>query len=120
MENKSKNAPNGSRGTVSSFLLQGEENAIPTADLVNMIGCGTKRILQQMIANERENGVPILSTCRGTGGYYLPSDGEEGQREIETFCATLFSRAVNTLKTRSYIKQERSQVEGQITFKEMM
>ena len=90
--------------SVFSLLPQGEGNALHA------------RELQHAIAIEREAGALILSTCRGGGGYYRPSDGETGKQEICKFVATLASRAINTLRALKAARYELKTVDGQITF----
>ena len=77
---------------VARLLLRGEENAIPGADLAALLGLDV-RTLQRIIASERRQGAPILSTAKGTKGYFLPATGEAGRAEIEDFVKTNSSRA---------------------------
>ena len=81
---------------VESLLNRGSENAIPALDLLNLTGISNKRLLQSIIADERAAGAVILS--RSDGGYFLPADGEQGEKEIATFVHTLEARAKNTLR----------------------
>lgn len=105
--------------TVFDLLPKGEENAIRTSELVRLTGSRSARDLQNKIAAEREQGHIILSSCRNGGGYYLPSDGPEGQAEISHFVATLRSRALNTLKALRAAKAALAQAEGQITLDDL-
>lgn len=102
------------QGVIESLLLQGEANAIPSSDLVNLAGVKSTRELQLMIAQEREAGALILSTCRGGGGYFMPSPGEAGQREISAFVATLRARAINTLRVLKAAREALESLDGQI------
>ena len=102
------------QGVIESLLLQGEENAIPSSDLANLAGVKSTRELQLMIAQEREAGALILSTCRGGGGYFMPSPGEAGQREISAFVATLRARAINTLRVLKAAREALESLDGQI------
>lgn len=104
------------QSSVFSVLPQGEGNAIRAAELTRLLGLKTKRELQHAIAIEREAGALILSTCRGGGGYYRPSDGEAGKREISAFVSTIASRAINTLRALKAARRELKTVDGQITF----
>lgn len=99
---------------IYDYLQQGEENAIPTSQLVQMCGFRTARELQAQIARERECGKLILSTSKPGGGYYLPADGEQGTAEIAAFVATLRSRALNTLRVLRAAKAVLKDLEGQI------
>lgn len=107
------------QGLIESLLLQGEENAISSSDLVSMTGVKSIRELQLIIAQEREAGALILSTCRGGGGYFLPSPGEAGQREISAFVATLRARALNTLKALKAAREALESLEGQVALDDL-
>ena len=107
------------QGLVSSFLLQGEANALPSNELVRMTGFRSVRDLQAEIAREREAGALILSTCRNGGGYFLPADDEEGQREISAFVATLQSRAVHTLKALKTAHEALQNIDGQVSLSDL-
>lgn len=102
---------------IYDLLPQGEENAVASKTLANMIGVKTVRELQHMVAAERENGALILSAS--TGGYFLPSPGEKGQEEIARFVATLRSRAVNTFRALKTANAALSKATGQITLDEL-
>lgn len=99
---------------VFELLYRGEENAITTADLLRLTGLRNARELRAQISKERGEGHLVLSTCRGRGGYFLPSEGAEGRREIEAFCATLRSRAVNTFRALRNARRALGVLEGQI------
>lgn len=107
------------QGLIESLLLQGEENAIPSGDLVNLTGVKSTRELQLIISQERESGALILSTCRGGGGYFLPSDGEVGKREIAAFVATLRARALNTLRALKTAREALESLEGQVSLDDL-
>lgn len=101
---------------ISSYLPQGEENAIRSSELARITGAKSVRELQHWVAAERSEGALILST--GKGGYFLPAEGEKGQAEIARFVATLRSRAVNTLKALKTAKAALSKTTEQITMDE--
>lgn len=84
------------QGFISSLLNVGESNAIKSADLVRLAGLKDTRQLRDAISTERADGELILSTCRPPFGYFLPSPGEEGRREIESFIKTVHARACNS------------------------
>lgn len=107
------------QGLIESLLLQGEENAISSSDLVNLTGVKSVRELQLIIAQEREAGALILSSCRGGGGYFLPSDGEVGKREIAAFVATLRARALNTLRALKTAREALESLEGQVALDDL-
>ena len=102
------------QGLVESLLLQGEENALPSSELVRLTGFRSIREQQSQIAHEREAGALILSTCRGSGGYFLPRPGEAGKQEIAAFVATLQARALNTLRALKAAREALESVEGQV------
>lgn len=83
---------------VEGKLPHGEHNAVKTEELLKITGYRTARLLQAAIEKERERGAVILSTCRHGGGYFLPSEGEAGKAEIETFVRTLSARARHTFR----------------------
>lgn len=103
------------QASVFDRLPQGEENAIQAKELARQCGFKGARDLQHAIALERETGALILSTCRHGGGYYRPSDGEAGKREINSFVATLASRAINTLRAIKAARRELKTIDGQVT-----
>lgn len=107
------------QGLIESLLLQGEANAIPSGDLVNLTGVKSTRELQLIISQEREAGSLILSTCRGGGGYFLPSDGEVGKREIAAFVATLRARALNTLRALKTAREALEGLDGQVSLDDL-
>lgn len=99
------------QGPVSRFLPQGGKNAISTSELVRLTGCKSSRQLQKMVAEEREQGIPILSSCRG--GYFLPEPGEAGRAEMVAYCRTLQARAINTFRALRAVRKLLSEPEGQ-------
>ncbi|MGN1026888.1 MAG: hypothetical protein ACI4P4_10845 [Faecousia sp.] len=100
------------QGPVSAFLKKGAENALSTAELVQLVGCSTPRRLQMLVSSERENGVLILSST--SGGYFLPDDGEKGRQEIQRFVDQLWARAINTLRAAAAAKRQLRILEGQV------
>lgn len=96
--------------TIESLLLHGEENAISTAELVELSGVSSARTLQQQIERERARGALILSAS--DGGYFLPDSGEKGRRELAAFVKTLRSRAVHTLRTLKAANKALQQMDG--------
>lgn len=107
------------QGFVESLLLQGEENALPSGELVRLTRFKSVRELQNEIAREREAGALILSTCRGGGGYFLPAPGEAGQREIGAFVATLRARALNTLRVLKAAREALESLDGQVALDDL-
>lgn len=101
------------------MLLQGEQNALPSGELVRLTGFKSVRELQNEIAREREAGALILSSCRGGGGYFLPAPGEAGQREISAFVATLRARALNTLRVLKAAREALEGLDGQVSLDDL-
>ena len=107
------------QGFVEALLLQGEENALTSGELVRLTGFKSVRELQNEIAREREAGALILSSCRGGGGYFLPSPGEAGQREISAFVSTLRARAINTLRVLKAAREALEGLDGQVSLDDL-
>ncbi len=105
--------------TVFDLLPRGEENALPSRDLAKLVGCKSVRDLQSLIADERDAGNLILSTCRHGGGYFRPADGEQGKREIAKFIATLQARALHTLAAVKTARKALDGVAGQFAFNDV-
>lgn len=102
------------QGRVSCCLMHGAGNAIRTADLVKMTGYRSARDMQKAIEFERAHGALILSKGGSGGGYFLPADGEAGQRELFDFIQTLQARALNTLKALRSAKAALQIIPGQM------
>lgn len=107
------------QGPIERLLLHGQENAQSVEELAKLAGLRSTRELQLQIAREREAGALILSTCRGGGGYFLPSDGEAGQREIGAFVATLRARAINTLRVLKAAREALEGLDGQVSLDDL-
>ena len=99
------------QGQIERLLPHGEENAIPTAALVQLAGAKTSRSPQGRIEAERQAGALILSTTKG--GYFLPDAGEKGKQEINAYVRTLRARALNTLRTLRAARAALEQIDGQ-------
>lgn len=98
---------------IAALLPQGAENAIPTARLAELAGCTSNRELQKRIELERRHGALILSRSGYGGGYFLPSDGAAGKREISEYVQTLHARALNTLRTLRSARAALEEIDGQ-------
>ena len=77
------------------MLRRGEENALASKELCRLLGISDTRKLQILVAQERSEGIPILSSCR-SGGYFLPAAGAVGELEIRRFIKTLEAHARHT------------------------
>ena len=102
------------QGFIESLLPQGETKALSSKELVQLAGFRSVRELQAEIARERESGALILSTCRNGGGYFIPSAGAEGTREMCAFVATLKARAFHTLKALKTAHEVLQHIDGQL------
>ena len=80
---------------ISEILPKGEENGITAKELCKMLNIPDTRKLRLLVAQERSEGIPILSSCR-SGGYFLPAAGAVGELEIRRFIKTLEARARHT------------------------
>lgn len=101
------------QGLVEAVLAHGAENAISTAELVKICGFTSTRELQEQIEAERLHGALILSRSGTAGGYFLPTEGEAGRREIADYIGTLRARALNTLRTLKTASEALNTVDGQ-------
>ena len=100
---------------VAPALLHGEENALSPKELIALCGIRSTRERRIVIAREREEGALILSTCRHRGGYFLPSEGEAGRKEIAAFVATLDARSINTQRALKTARRALALLDGQLT-----
>jgi len=100
---------------VFSLLLEGEENAIPAADLAKLAGFKDQRTLRRQIDCERENGCFILASANG---YFRPDSGQRGLLELRRFVRRTDARAASNRRTIKKIREalraaERAPLEGQ-------
>lgn len=105
-------------GFIAALLPKGEGNAIPTAQLMELTGIQYVRELRHEVAKERAAGYLILSTRRNGGGYFLPDDGEAGQREILAHISTMQAQAVNMLRSVKAARNALGPILGQEAFEE--
>lgn len=104
---------------IFDLLPEGESNAVNSKKLAELTGATSVRELQNRIAVEREEGKLILSTCRNGGGYFRPSHGADGRKEICDFVATLRARALSTLKVLRAAKNALGVMDGQVDFDDL-
>lgn len=78
---------------VFEALSYGQNNAIKSKVLAEMLGYKTVRELQKQVESERAAGYVILCDSHGAG-YYLSDD----PAELARFIRTLNARARNTIK----------------------
>lgn len=98
---------------VENLLPKGEKNAIKTRELVTICGFRSARELRAQIERERAAGALILSTVRSGGGYFRPSAGEEGRREIAAFIRTVSRRATSSQRILKYARRALRDCAGQ-------
>ena len=97
------------QGFVEAFLPYGEQNAIPTRELVKLTGYRDARSLQAQIERERAAGALIASKCTEGGGYFIP----RSRAEIARYEATLRRRALSTLRTLRAARRALKVIDGQ-------
>lgn len=95
---------------ISQYLFHGEKNALSSAFLMDVLNIGSQRELRSIISKARENGEIILSNSEG---YYLPTDGEQGQREIAKCVNMLRAKGISTLKAAAALKKPLKVAYGQ-------
>lgn len=105
------------RQVIETLLPRGKENAVNSKVLARIAGCSSVRVLQALVAAERQTGALILSST--SGGYYLPDEGIKGQQEIAEFYRTLHARAINILRTLRAAKGALQEMDGQFALEEL-
>ena len=97
--------------SILEVLPEGKENAISAEMLCKLTGIADKRMLQKVIAKEREEGALILS--HHSGGYYT----SHNRAEVAEFAHTLENRARNTFAALKSARRYLRNYEGQRSFK---
>lgn len=69
---------------IFDVLPQGEENAIPGAEVERLLGISSRERRAEA-ARELNEGLLVLYSSQHPGGYFRPSDGEKGREEIRRF-----------------------------------
>lgn len=102
-------------GRVATILGHGAENAMKAAALMEALGLRDQRQLRNLIERERAAGVLILSTCRGNGGYFLPSENPvQARDEIAAFVHTVMSRSLNSILILKAARRALRECTGQV------
>ena len=107
------------QGRIEALLPRGEANAISARQLIPIVGAASARDLRLMVERERRNGALILSSVRGHGGYYLPSEGEAGRTELRAFDRTTTARIASLARMIRHVRQALKTIDGQQTLEEM-
>ena len=76
---------------IYDIVPQGEETAIPAAEVCRILGV-TPRERRAIAARELNEGLLVLYTTEKPGGYFKPSPGEKGRQEIQRFRARELAR----------------------------
>lgn len=88
--------------TVSGVLRQrgatDEQHKLSARELCQMLGVSNRK-LGLLIEDERAAGMPICSTLRSGGGYYLPPRTPEGAEAVRECCEALRNRADRMRRT---------------------
>ena len=97
------------------MLLEGEENALPAADLARLAGYKNQRSMRVAVDREREQGLLVLAS---EAGYFRPAAGDRGIAEVRRFIRRQDARATSNRKTtrkiREYLRAgEKSPLPGQ-------
>lgn len=66
------------------ILPRGKENVIPGSEIDHLLGI-TPRERRAQASRELARGMMVLYTSEPPGGYFRPSDGENGRAEIKRF-----------------------------------
>lgn len=98
-------------GFFEAILPRGAENAVSTADLLELTGIRTARRLRMAVASAREAGSVILSNA---DGYFLPDDGEKGRQEVSAFVALITAKGAATIKAADSARAYLATLPGQL------
>ena len=96
---------------IADILPHGAENAVSSVEVMHLCGISGIRQLRAAIAEERAAGALILSNT--TGGYFLPSDGEKGRKEMQHFVNTVRSKALALLSAARPVRAALRVMDGQ-------
>lgn len=96
----------GGGGTVSGVLRQrgaiDEQHKLSARELCQMLGVSNRK-LGLLVESERSAKVPICSTIKGGGGYFLPPCTREGKESIMLCCQSLRNRAERMKETADWL-----------------
>ena len=88
------------------YIPTGADNPVTTAQLMQMTGIASPRILRREIHDLREKGHVICSSTEPPAGYFIPADKEEAARFIRSMESRRreIGRAIKAAK--QYMKTE--------------
>lgn len=95
------------KGSISRYLLEGQENGLHLCDLVKITGW-TEREVRQQIHRERRRHIPILSDNKN--GYFLPGNPQERAACVRS----MRHRASEILAAAKAIEGDVGHIEGQV------
>lgn len=101
------------KSKIESLLPRGAENAVSAATLAAQCHM-TPRQLRHAVRSARAAGVPVLSSYRRHGGYYLPDTGQKRRQEIDDFCRRCRRRAVRELDQLAPFLRDLKEAAGQL------
>lgn len=106
------------QGRIFSLLLEGEEHALPAAELAQLAGYKNQRSMRMAVDREREQGFPVLAS---ESGYYRPAAGDRGIVEVRRFLRRQDCRAASNRRATRLIRArlreiERGPLPGQVDF----
>ena len=101
-------AADGQAGKIFSLLMEGEQNALSAADLVQLAGYKNQRSMRVAIDHEREIGLPVLAS---ENGYFKPSPGPAGVAEVKRFLRRQDARAASNRRTTHLIRVQLREIE---------
>lgn len=93
----------GRQGRIFSLLLEGEENALPAADLATLAGYKNQRSMRMAVDREREHGLLVLAS---EAGYFRPAAGDRGIAEVRRFIRRQDARAASNRRTIRLIRAQ--------------
>lgn len=105
-------------GFIESLLPHGAENAIDREQLMSMTGIYPFRRLQVKIREERKNGALIASL--GSGGFFVPAEGDKGREEMEHFVAMIYSKSLHTMEAAEPFIKALGILDGQIVMEDLL
>lgn len=104
---------------IFDILPIGEENAISAKDLAARLGL-SEREVRARVSKELQEGAFCLSSMHRSGGYFRPSEGEKGRKELTRFYCRELARSRSSVRKLAAIRNALSQLDGQIDIFELV